>query len=175
MNDKIPNPNVKLFIDRLRRLDSGGKARLKRRAGQPLAESRDALGLFYSLLSPGVPEFQHEAYFLIATLFPIADEGGAGDFGAALHRVRQVKNSNGLDRRLEILLDADESQFPYRLRQAVRYVKSCDGRVNWERLLEDALRWTHPERFVQKRWAQSYFADQAIDKNSQPTKSNKGD
>jgi CRISPR system Cascade subunit CasB len=56
------------------------------------------------------------------------------------------------------LLDADEGQLAYRLRQAVHLLQANRIRVNWLQLLEDLLYWTHPNRFVQRRWAQSYFA-----------------
>jgi CRISPR system Cascade subunit CasB len=158
-NEKQTDPKLTAFFERLNRLEAGGRARLKRCAGQTLAESRSVLGLFYSLLSPGVPDYQHELYFLAATLYPLADSGGLGDFGASLRQAKQAKNSKGLDRRLEILLDADETQLAFRLRQAVHFLQSCGVRVNWPRLLEDLLYWTHPERFVQRRWAQSYYAD----------------
>lgn len=147
------------FFERLSRLDAGGRARLKRSAGQPLAEARDALGLFFSVLPPGVPEYQHEMYFLAATLYPLAESGAQGDLGASLRRARQAKNSKGMDRRVESLLDADASQLPFRLRQAIQYLRSNRVRVNWSRLLDDLLGWTHPDRYVQRRWAQSYFAE----------------
>jgi CRISPR system Cascade subunit CasB len=157
MSEREPNPKVAAFFQRLERLDAGGRARLKRRAGQPLAEGLDVLGLFYSLLPPGVPVLQEELYFLVATLYPLAESGGKGDLGATLYQARQPNNAKGMDRRVEILLDADETQLPFRLRQAIRLLQSNRVRVNWPGLLEDLLYWTHPERRVQKRWARSYF------------------
>ncbi len=71
------------------------------------------------------------------------------------------KNAKGLDRRVEILLDADEMQLPYRLRQAIHFLQANRTRgtlVNWPQLLEDLLNWAHPTRFVQRKWAKSYFA-----------------
>ncbi len=159
MSDYQPNPKVTAFFERLDRLDPGGRARLKRSAGKSLAESRDALGLFYSVLPFGVPQAQEEIYFLAATLYPMADGGGKGDLGAALRRARQAKNMRGLDRRVEILLDADETQLGFRLRQAIQLLHSNRVRVDWSRLLDDMLWWNRPERRVQRRWARSYFAE----------------
>ncbi len=158
MDDRMSNPQVAEFCERLSRLDAGERARLKRNAGQRLAEARDALGLFYRLLPPGVPVAQEEIYFLLATLYPLADGDGQGDLGASLRLARRSKFAKGLDRRVEILLDADEAQLPFRLRQAVRFLASNRVRVNWAFLLQDLLRWTHPSRFIQQRWARSYFA-----------------
>lgn len=151
------DPRIILFIRRLEALDPGQRAAFKRNAGSGIAESREALGLFYSLLPGGVPVYQEEMYFLAATLYPLADGGAAGDLGASLHKARTSKNKNGLDRRIETLLDADEGQLPFRLRTAVRFLQSNRVKVNWCQLLEDLLRWNHPDRIVQQRWARSYF------------------
>jgi CRISPR type I-E-associated protein CasB/Cse2 len=115
--------------------------------------------LFYSLLQPSVPEYQHEAYFLAATLYPLAEAGGVGDLGASLHRAQDAKNRKGLDRRIITLLDSDESQLPFRLRRAMHLLQSNRVRVNWPRLLEDLLAWNRSNHPVQRRWAQSYFAE----------------
>lgn len=158
MSDYQPDQKITTFINRLERLDPGERARFKRCAGQTLAEARhEVLGLFYSLLPPGVHQSQEELYFLVATLYPIAEAGGKGDLGASLRQAQQDKNTPGLDRRVQHLLDADETQLPFRLRQAVRFLQSNRMPVNWPRLLEDLLYWTHPERRVQRRWARSYF------------------
>jgi len=154
------NDKIETFFERLERLDAGGRARLKRNAGNPLAASRSgALGLFYNLLPPGVPQYHEEKYFLVATLYPIAEAGDQGNLGAALHKARNEKNKKGLDRRVEILLDADWEQLPFRLRQAVRFLHSNRVSLNWRRLLQDLLKWDSPKRFVQQQWARSYFVD----------------
>jgi CRISPR system Cascade subunit CasB len=159
MSEPTTPYQVQLFIDRLGKLQPGDRARLKRNAGRTLAESRKVMGLFYDLLPSGVPEQEYETYFLVATLYPLADGGGAGDLGAALRRAQVSRNRAGLDRRVEILLDADRTQLPFRLRQAVHFLHSNRVRVNWPQLLADLLYWTHPQRYVQQRWARSYFAE----------------
>ena len=158
MSDYQPNPKVTTFIAQLERLDAGDRARFKRCAGQALSEARhEALGLFYSVLPPGISQPQEDIYFLVATLYPLAKNAQTGDLGASLHQAHQVRNTKGLDRRVEILLDADKTQLPFRLRQAIHFLKSCEVSVNFPRLLDDLLWWDHPERRVQRRWARSYF------------------
>lgn len=159
MNEHEFDSRITAFFNRLEKLDAGERARLKRCAGQTLAEARhEALGLFYRILSPDISASQHDIYFLTASLYPWAEAGGSGDLGSSLRLARSVKNSNGLDRRMEVLLDADEAQLPYRLRQTVHLLQSNRIRINWMQLLKDLLNWTHPTRFIQRRWAQSYFA-----------------
>ena len=158
MSKRDPNPKVEEFLQNLSALDAGGKARLKRDAGKLLTEAK-SLGLFYRLLPYGLSAAQEEIFFLLATLYPLADGGGKGNFGASLclSRVRDPRNAKGLNRRVEILLDSDAMQLPFRLRQAVRLLKSKQVSVNWQQLLEDLLRWNYSSRIVQKQWARAYF------------------
>lgn len=159
MNEHEFDPRITTFFNQLEKLDAGERARLKRCAGQTLAEARhEALGLFFRVLPPDIPAFKHDIYFLAASLYPMTETDGSGNLGASLLRARTPKNGKGLDRRIEILLDSDEAQLPYRLRQVIHLLQANRIRVNWPQLLEDLLYWTHPNRFVQRRWAQSYFA-----------------
>lgn len=162
MNASVNDPRVAQFIERLGRLDSGGRAHLKRNAGHSLEEARqEGLALFYRLLPPGAPEYQHATYFLAATLYPSVEDGGSGDLGTALRRARNDLNGKGLDRRVIALLDADESQLPHRLRQSLHFLQSNRVRVNWISLLADLLAWSSPWRGVQRRWARAYFGEAA--------------
>ena len=145
------------FIESLERLGPGERARLKRNAGKRMDEARN-MGLFYRILPHGVPYYQEEMYFLVATLYPLAESGGEKNFGASMQRARDSKNEKGLNRRMEVLLDADERQLPFRLRQAVRYLYSKRVPVNWPRLLNDLLQWNAPKRYIQQAWARDYFA-----------------
>ena len=160
MSDLAIAPDIALFIGRLESLDPGDRARLKRNAGKTLAESHKVMGLFYHLLPPGLPGYHHESYFLLATLYPLAEGGSTGDLGSSLRRARLTAGSAaGLDRRVEILLDADRSQLPFRLRRAIHFLHSSRVRVNWPLLLSDLVSWNHPNRHVQQRWARSYFVE----------------
>jgi CRISPR system Cascade subunit CasB len=170
MAEQELSPQIQLFIEKLGRLDAGDRARLRRNAGRTLAEARNALGLFYRLLPPGVSEYQHATYFLVATIYPLAEGGAHGNLGESLRRARMVQNTAGLDRRIEILLDADSNQLPFRLRQVIHFLQSNRVHVNWPQLLADLLRWNTPSRPVQQRWARAYFTSPI-----QPKPENKGD
>lgn len=159
MTEREMDSRITTFIERLKNMDAGERAKFKRDAGKSLAEA-SSIGLFYRLLPYGLTPAQEEIYFLLATLYPIAESGGSGSLGAALHRARDPKpgKNKGLDRRVEILLDADATQLGFRLRQAVKFLKSKRVRVNWSQLLNDLLKWNSPYRTVQKQWARAYFA-----------------
>jgi CRISPR system Cascade subunit CasB len=151
----ISDPKIVEFCENLSKLDAGEKARLKRNAGRTLAQSRRVMGLFFNRLLPyGVPGYQEGKYFLVATLYPLADSGGAGSLGASL---RRAKEHDSLDRRVEILLDADDAHLPFRLRQTLRFLYSKRQPVNWPLLLRDLLAWNSEKRWVQEQWARDYF------------------
>jgi CRISPR system Cascade subunit CasB len=155
MSDYQP---VTIFMKRLAKLDTGERARLKRCAGQTLNEARET-ALFYSILPHGIPHHKENIYFLIATHYAMVENTTTeGDFGLSLNQARNENNHKGLDRRVEILLDSDENQLPFRFRQAVHFLQSQRVKVNWQRLLEDLLWWDSESRNIQRRWARSYFA-----------------
>lgn len=147
------------FCLRLKQLGKADLARLRRCAGKLLAEaSGPALLLFFQLLPEDVPERDRETYFLIATLFPLADAGTVRrSLGATLRLIRDPQHPEGTDRRMRRLLDADMRQLPFLLRHAVRLLKGEEKSIDWQTLLHDILRWNARKRFVQIRWAGDYF------------------
>lgn len=150
------------FIAALERLDNAGRARLKRNAGRTLHEARDVHRVFFRALPyevAGRPE--EDIYFLVATLYPLAEARSDGaSLGATLRVVRQLRESESIDRRFQALLDSDMEQIRFRLRQMVRLIAASEQRIDWNRLLNDLLLWSHPNRYVQLRWARDYFVGQ---------------
>jgi CRISPR system Cascade subunit CasB len=165
--EKTLDPAISQFVENLASLDAGDRARLKRNAGNRLNESSRAAALFYNKVLPyGVPPWAEDWYFLVATFYPLEKETSGApppNFGLSLRQVRNSENEAGLDRRVERLLDADEQQLPFHLRQPIHFLTSNRGRVDWGQLLNDLLRWSHPERYIQRKWARAYFAKQSND------------
>lgn len=149
------DPRITEFCAKLAKLDAGEKARFKRNAGHTLTESRKVMGLFLNLLPHNLPRYQEPWYFLVATLYPLNPESGAGSLGTALRQARG--ESDSLDRRVEILLDADEAHLPYRLRQMVKFLYSKRVSINWPLFLKHLLAWNSEKRWVQRQWAEDYF------------------
>lgn len=57
--------------------------------------------------------------------------------------------SKSIEQRFIALLDADEEQLPYRIRQMVRLLKSEEGiPIYWSELLRDLLAWDYERRPV---------------------------
>ena len=145
-----------------------------------MSESHNVMGLFYKklLYDHTLRQWQEDAYFLIATLYPFEkqakqtpDSSDAEptqrpkNFGASLGQIRRRLASNkegvaGLDNRFERLLDADEQQLSFYLRREVQFLTNADGRIDWANLLNDLLKWHYPSRYVQRHWARAYFTTQ---------------
>ncbi len=154
-------PEITRFIDRLDALEPGPRARLKRNAGNTLAEARAVLPLFYRILPGRIVLRTHvDTYFLVATLHGLNPRPGfQGNFARTLANVADAPavNRDGVDRRVAVLLDSHRGELPFRLRQAVRFVASHERPIDWPQLLQDLLRWDYPSRIVQRAWARSYF------------------
>ena len=151
------------------------RARLRRDAGNTLAEARHP-DVFWSKLPPGMKEYDVDWYFLVATLFPLApdyrDDESWYNFGQSLRAMRPTEKElqKGLDRRVGRLLDADDDQLPFLLRQLVQQLAQKEVAVSWEQLLSDLTNWNHDKRFVQYNWARAYFKGEAPE--ADPTKTN---
>jgi len=78
------------------------------------------------------------------------------------HAVAQLylarDRARSIEQRFIALLDADEEQLPYRMRQIVRLLKSEEGiHIYWSELLRDLLAWNHEHRPVQQKWARAFY------------------
>ena len=162
------------FVGRLEELSRGDLAILKRNAGCTLAESRNALQLFYRIL----PRQLHgsrdeELFFLVATLYANNRRGMSGSIGKTMKMMKNGREgsdkSKSIDRRLKMLLDSrferidgfkpGGGEMAYRLRQTVKLADSKEVGIEWPRLIVDLTGWDHPAKYVQKRWAKDFYAE----------------
>jgi CRISPR system Cascade subunit CasB len=160
------------FVERVEELDGGRLAMLRRGCGKrDPVEGRCPwlIGLIRGAASEPVA-------FLAASLLAqyktaVVRSGqhrAEGDFGATWKQAIAGSRSKSLPRRFHILLDAEydpwtgEGDLPYRLRQMVRYAASKAVGVDWPKLLADLKFWNRPEKYVQKRWARSFFIEERL-------------
>ena len=54
-------------------------------------------------------------------------------------------------------LSAHEDELEWHLRQAVSLCKANHVPVNWHGLFRDVRGWSHPNRWVQRNWARSFW------------------
>ena len=176
MNNEYEQP----FINRLGSLERGDLAILKRNAGLRLEESRGALPIFYRIYFPVKDsgfDFNERACFLISTLYGHNKYSSANtNFGHTMRKIKEMKNSANIDNRMSILLDSTfdsftgEGDFPHRLTQLVKIANSSGIGIDWVELLSDCKNWSRPSKYVQKKWAKSYFADYSERSDSKSSK-----
>lgn len=157
------------FIRKLSSLEKGELAVLKRNAGLKLAESRGVLPIFYKIYYPSKEsgiDYYENACFLVSTLYGHNKYYESNiDFGQTLRKTKNTKGSPGIDNRLSVLLNSSfdsytgDGDFPYRLTQLVKIANSNGIGIDWEILLSDIINWSRPSKFVQKKWAKSYFSE----------------
>jgi CRISPR system Cascade subunit CasB len=154
------------FVQRIQALQPRERAALRRNAGRTLAEAR-GMAWFYRLLDPR-DRANPEAAFLVATLVGLNDRPGAGDLGESVRRLAAAHRPEAVERRFRLLLDSrfgfagsrrpGGGELAYRLRRLVKLAASKGVGFDWARLLVDLRQWMHPDRRVQRRWAESFYA-----------------
>lgn len=163
------NEKIEKFIDKLENLSSGDRAVLKRNAGNPLTETRGgAMAVFYRVLPYGINPSEEELWFIVATSrflnrykLEATEEKSTKDFGWTLSEVNKAYKSDSFDMRVRGLLDCrwneGDGALAHRLRQMVKLADGKGIPIDWKCLLNDLLYWEHPEKWIQKKWARSYF------------------
>ena len=134
--------------------DRAALARLRRGAGRRPGESVDALREVVPHLPPD--PWKHDGYFLVAGLFGLhplhtnAQQNLGGVF-------RQFGEHESNEKRFRALLNSHEDELGGHLIRAMALARAKEIPVNFRLLLEDVLHWTHADRFVQIRWASSFW------------------
>jgi CRISPR system Cascade subunit CasB len=171
-SEKAPPGNPRLaaasvFVQRVRALDRGELATLKRNAGNTLAQAR-GVAWFYRLLDDDARRRDTEIFFLVATLIGLNKFNAGGDFGASMRQLAASHGEDSVKRRFGILLDSQfdlvdgyrptGGELAYRLRQMVKLAAAKEVGVSWPQLLLDLRQWTRPDKRVQRKWAESFYA-----------------
>lgn len=129
-----------------------------------LARAPGAEPACYPLVVPFIPEPDNRPgrdwpYFLVASLFALHPTTGArGDLGWTC---LQLGKHPSAALRFRRLLAADERTLPTHLRQVVGLARSSKtaAPIDWGAALKHLRHWDHPDRWVQRRWARSYWTD----------------
>jgi len=148
------------YLENLRDTEQRGElASLRRGLGKSAGAEPEMLRYVVPWLPKETSIWQEEPYFLVASLFAMhAQPGGWGNMGDHLARAcESEQRSEALERRLTALLAAHPDDLAYHLRQTVSLLRACDIPVDWSRLLKDIQNWGHPDRWVQRNWARSFW------------------
>lgn len=149
------------FIEYLESLreDRGALAALRRGLGQPPG----TVASMYPYVVPRLPEdaafWREQVYYVIAALFAShPQEGGKGNLGRQFAQARDPQGDDtAIERRFTALLAAHPDDLEGYLRQAISFLRSHEVPVNWHQLFADVQAWGHPDRYVQRQWANAFW------------------
>jgi CRISPR system Cascade subunit CasB len=115
-------------------------------------------------------------YYLIAALYGFhSKKTNDGNFGNHMaEAARDMSDPASTEKRFTLLLNTDIDDLPKYLRQAVSFLKAhgSDGiPINWQALFKDLLNWDHPDKFVQRNWANSFWGYQHTEEKEKTTNS----
>ncbi len=104
----------------------------------------------------GLSDAARQAYYLGAGLFALNRRHAEGKTVAeALAREMKQRDSKSVEGRFLALLDAEEDELGYKLRQAVFLLG--EQPLDWVQLIYDIAHWSSDNRWVQVRWAKEFY------------------
>jgi len=155
--------------------DRGVLAVLRRGLGYPPAQDVD----MYRYVARFVPDEirgkeREKIYYLVAALYafhPLNTDENLNFGNHMAIAASQMGDSTSTERRFTVLLNADVADLEGYLRQAVSFLKSRETpvKVNWNNLFTDLKFWGSPNKTVQRRWANSFWAYQKLSEEDQTT------
>ena len=80
------------------------------------------------------------------------------DFGAAFGFGLTFEEKQQREKRFIDLLDADEEELPYKLRQAISLIGKEGIGIDWVLFIKHLNHWNHADRWVQKGWARGFWS-----------------
>ena len=150
------------LVDYVASLDRAGLATLRRSLSFPPGSWPPAFPIVEPFVASAPPGRRTVAYLVAGLMaWSRGTQPGDGDMGAACARLRNASDSGSVERRFLDLLDADRDALPHRLRQMVALMASNGIAPSWSELMRDLAAWDHPDRYVQQRWARSYYRSDA--------------
>jgi CRISPR system Cascade subunit CasB len=154
------------LIDRLWKLERAELAELRRSLAFDAGTYAPAFRIVESYAMNASSRFRSDMYYLVAGLFalverpnpdkpaPQIEPRNLGQSIAELFVDRQ--RSKSVEDRFIALLDADAEQVQYRLRQMIALLKDT-AKIGWTELLQDLTNWNSEDKFVQRKWAKSFY------------------
>jgi CRISPR type I-E-associated protein CasB/Cse2 len=160
------------LLMRLAKLPSSDLSRLRRAAQKPAQDIRilDILAKIHY----DMPEWKAEQVDLIAYFYAIAYQcphSNNPDFNLG----NVLKQNAWSETRMRSILDTGIENLSFRFRQVFRYLNAKGTPLNWNILITEIMAWDSPSKWVQRRWAEGFFAPDLdeVDKSNQTTDENK--
>lgn len=160
------------FLESLsKREDRAALAILRRAIAAPPGHDLHAAPIVQPWIRESATRWEADTFFAVAALYASHPQpGGTGNFGAAMQRVQVATGAKSTEQRFVALLEAHSEDLWVHMRHAVSLARSREVPLDWHQLLRDLLGWRSSERYVQRRWARSFWAarEEANDTNDAP-------
>lgn len=156
---------AKTFLDSLKQRikdDNGAKATLRRALSGDDRHIRQTYPLLLPALE-GISEWQQDIWIFVACLATYHDqdsEPAPRSFAQSCLDLQASGESKGPERRFRTLLDTDIADVQSPITALVRQIKSKKDKkipVYYPQLIADLCNWNHPDKFVQDRWARTFW------------------
>jgi CRISPR system Cascade subunit CasB len=154
------------FIARLWKLERANLAELRRSLAFDPGTHAPAFPVVEPFVRNAKYKSESDAYYIVAGLFalierpnperapPKLEPRNLGQSIAELYVSRQ--HAESIEKRFIALLDADDEQLAYRLRQMIALLRDA-APIDWAKLLEDLRFWNTEEKRTQRSWAKSFY------------------
>jgi CRISPR system Cascade subunit CasB len=144
--------------------DRGALAALRRGLGKPAGTAAEMHPYVAPFTGGCRSRWEEDVHYIVAALFAEWHQGAAAtvreaprDLGASFRRLAEETGSDSVEKRFVALLNCDREELPAHLRHAVSLLRSKGIALDWERLRQDMRSWDHPDRFVQRQWARTFW------------------
>ncbi|MEI6319964.1 MAG: type I-E CRISPR-associated protein Cse2/CasB [Pseudomonadota bacterium] len=138
--------------------DRGSMAVLRRSMSFDPGTYPAAFPLVEGFVSYAVSSESRRSLYLLAGLFAgHRRHEPRNTLATAFAQLRQRRGAASLEKRFVALLDADDEQLPFRLRQAVSLLAVDGIGFDYERLAGDLPWWGAEDRRVQQKWARDFY------------------
>jgi CRISPR type I-E-associated protein CasB/Cse2 len=90
------------------------------------------------------------------------------DFGRAFGAGLKLDQKQQREKRFIDLLDTDEEELHYKLRQAITLIGKVGVGLDWVLLIKHLGNWDHADRWVQKEWARGFWSAPVEEETTAP-------
>ena len=172
------DPKTSAFVEYLQKLrdrdDRAALASLRKGVGKPPGTVVEMFRYVVPFTGEKTTRWDQDMHFIVGSLFALHPlKGGSGNFGNVFRRIKGKTDSDSVEGRFMALLNCHEDQLQNHLRHAVSLAKSKDVPVNWNELFRELRSWRHPDRWVQRRWAESFWGGPTENEKTNGKKENK--
>jgi len=138
-------------------------ASLRRGLGKKPGSVPDMYPYVAIFINDDTPPWVESSFYLVAALFgrhpQNTSEGNMGSHFKSLLGPDSRDSAQAIERRFNNLLSCHTEELAFHMRQAISLLASSKRTVpvNYSQLMKDIWGWGHRDKYVQQRWARSFW------------------